>query len=307
MEAVNSSETSVSIYQTIRCNISEDGHLQILIQFADILKLVMKAGHWLPPRCCFPLSVVLTWRPFRGATKTPFSTESWNVVCYWLKLVQWGRILLEKLIVAQLVKKLSDFYGNCDLITIFIRSPSLVPVLIQINLVHTLTIYYSKIPFNIILPSTLLSPKGSLPSRFADYSFILISYLYHVWYMHRISQPWFGHPNNFWWRVQIMTFLISSFLQSSVISLPSGPNILHTTLFSNTLKVCSSLRVRGRVLHSYNIAGNIVVLYIFNLYVFRYCTLLDISKVEYYILPIVLCECETLSLILREGHRLRIF
>jgi uncharacterized integral membrane protein len=37
MEAVNTSETSVSFYQTTQCNIPEDSHLQILISVTSFL------------------------------------------------------------------------------------------------------------------------------------------------------------------------------------------------------------------------------------------------------------------------------
>jgi hypothetical protein len=40
------------------------------------------------------------------------------------------------------------------------------------------------------------------------------------------------------------------------------PNILLSTLFSNTLILCSSLKVRDQVSHPYTTAGKIIVLYI---------------------------------------------
>jgi hypothetical protein len=40
-----------------------------------------------------------------------------------------------------------------------------------------------------------------------------------------------------------------------------GPNIL-STLFSNTLSLCSSLNVRNQVLHPYRTRGKIIVFYI---------------------------------------------
>jgi hypothetical protein len=41
-----------------------------------------------------------------------------------------------------------------------------------------------------------------------------------------------------------------------------GPNILLSTLFSNTLSLCSSLNVSGQVSHPYTKIGIIMVLYI---------------------------------------------
>jgi hypothetical protein len=74
-----------------------------------------------------------------------------------LKLNPWNRVL-EKLLVAQLVKKFPTFYepkGH--------KSVPLVPVLSQMNSLHTLISYFFKIHFNITLPSMPRSPKWSLP------------------------------------------------------------------------------------------------------------------------------------------------
>jgi hypothetical protein len=48
----------------------------------------------------------------------------------------------------------------------------------------------------------------------------------------------------------------------SVTSSLFGPNILLSTLFSNTLSLCSSLKVRDQVSHPYTTTDNIMVLYI---------------------------------------------
>jgi hypothetical protein len=39
-----------------------------------------------------------------------------------------------------------------------------------------------------------------------------------------------------------------------------GPNILLSTLFSNTLNLCSSLNVRDQISHPYKTTGKIIVL-----------------------------------------------
>jgi hypothetical protein len=53
---------------------------------------------------------------------------------------------------------------------------------------------------------------------------------------------------------------LCSFLHSPVTSSPLGPNILLSTLFSNTLNLCSSLNVTDQVSHPYKTAGRITVL-----------------------------------------------
>jgi hypothetical protein len=53
-----------------------------------------------------------------------------------------------------------------------------------------------------------------------------------------------------------------SFLQPPVTSSLLGPNIQLSTLFSDTLNLCSSLDVRDKVSHPYKTTGRIIVFYI---------------------------------------------
>ena len=68
----------------------------------------------------------------------------------------------------------------------------------------------------------------------------------------------FDHLNNIWWGVQIIKLLImySSLLLCNVS--PLVPNILLSTLFSNTLSQCSFLRVSNQVSHTYKTRGKIM-------------------------------------------------
>jgi hypothetical protein len=43
--------------------------------------------------------------------------------------------------------------------------------------------------------------------------------------------PWFHHPNNVWWKVQIMSSSICNFLHAPVLPFSVSPNMLLTTLF----------------------------------------------------------------------------
>src|SRR5215468_10498431 len=54
---------------------------------------------------------------------------------------------------------------------------------------------------------------------------------------------------------------LCSLLHSPVASSLLGPNILLSTLFSNTLSLCSSLSVRDQVSHPYKTTGKTTVLY----------------------------------------------
>jgi hypothetical protein len=65
---------------------------------------------------------------------------------------------------------------------------------------------------------------------------------------------------------KIWSSSLCNYLHSPVTSSLLGPNILLTTLFTNTLSLYSSLNVRDEVSHPYKTTGRIMVLYIFNLY-----------------------------------------
>jgi hypothetical protein len=70
------------------------------------------------------------------------------------------------------------------------------------------------------------------------------------------------HPNNTGRRVQTMQLLIMQFSPTSLHLIPLGSKYSPSTLFSNTLNLCSSLNVRDKVSHPYKITGKIIVLYI---------------------------------------------
>ena len=55
---------------------------------------------------------------------------------------------------------------------------------------------------------------------------------------------------------------LCNFLHSPVTPSLLGPNILLSTLFSNTLRLCSSLNISDQVSHPYKTTGNITFLYI---------------------------------------------
>jgi hypothetical protein len=82
-------------------------------------------------------------------------------------------------------------------------------------------------------------------------------------YMHcPCHPPWLDQSNYTWRIVQVMKLLILQFSHTSSYSSFFVPNILLSTLFSNSLSVCSSLNVRDQIWHPYKTTGKIIVLYI---------------------------------------------
>jgi hypothetical protein len=73
--------------------------------------------------------------------------------------------------------------------------------------------------------------------------------------------PSFNHPNNIRPIIQVMNHIIMQFLHDPSSSL-LGPNIFLNNLFSKTLSLCSSHKVRDQVSHPYSTTGKITIFYI---------------------------------------------
>jgi hypothetical protein len=141
------------------------------------------------------------------------------------------------------------------------KRPPIVPILSQVNPIHTLPFYFFTIHTNIILPPTFRSSWWSLPFYLAHQYHVCIPLLPYECYISCLSHPlWLNNPNYIWRRVQVMELLIMHFLQPLIISSVLGPNCLLSTLFSNILGVCSSLTVRDQVSHPYRPTGRFIVL-----------------------------------------------
>jgi len=98
-----------------------------------------------------------------------------------------------------------------------------------------------KIHFVIFLPSTPGSSKCALslrfPHRVCTYPLPHTCYIFHP-----LHSSWFDHPNNIWWRVQIIKLLIMYSSTRPFYLL--GSNVLLSTLFSNNLSPqCASKHV----------------------------------------------------------------
>jgi len=134
--------------------------------------------------------------------------------------------------------------------------PPPVPILTQLDPVHTPAPHFLKIHLNIILPSTPGSPKWSLSLRFPHRNPVYTSPLLHTRYIPRPSHSSrFYHSNSNGWGVQSLSSSLWIVLHSLVTSSLLGPNILLNTLFSNFLSLRSSLSVSDKVSHPYRTAA----------------------------------------------------
>ena len=116
----------------------------------------------------------------------------------------WSGVLLEKLTGLQLVKKFPAFYMEPEVHYRIHKCPPPVPILSQLGPVHTPTSHFRKIHLNIIIPSTLGSPKWSLSLRFLHKN-----PLPHMRYMPRQSHSSrYDDPNNSGWRAEIIKLFI---------------------------------------------------------------------------------------------------
>jgi len=125
--------------------------------------------------------------------------------------------------------------------------------------------------FNIILPHTTKSSKWSLFLRFPHYSPLCTSLLpiratfpAHLILFYFITRMVFDE------QCRSSSFKLSNFLQSHIISSLLEPNILPSTLFLNTLTLCSILNVSDQVSHPYTTGKLMHSSVYINIYFFWY-------------------------------------
>ena len=152
-------------------------------------------------------------------------------------------------------------------------SPPPVPVLSQINPVHAphSTSWRSILVLSFHLCLGL--PSGPFPSGFFHQNPACISPLLHTCYMPRSSHySRFDHRIIFGEEYGLVSSSLCSFLHSPVTLSLIVPNILFSTLFSNTRSLHSSLNVSDQVSHPYKTTDKIIVLYLHKVRMSTLCT-----------------------------------
>jgi len=143
------------------------------------------------------------------------------------------------------------------------KYPPPVSILSQLDPVHNPTSQFLKIHVNIIFPSTPGSSKSPISLRFPPktlYKPLLFparaTRAAHLILLYLITRTILGEK---YWS---FSFSLCSFLQIPASSSLSGPNIILSTLFSNTISLRFSLNVSNQVSYPYKTTGKFIVLYI---------------------------------------------
>jgi hypothetical protein len=161
-----------------------------------------------------------------------------------------NRVFVANLIVAQLVKKIAYFLSDLKVHCHVNRIPPLDPILSQISSIHALTPHFFESSFNIILSYMPGSTKWALlfSFHFNIVNPFFMSHMHatcpaHHILLDSITLIMSCEGNKF------QCSSLCNFLHPPVASCPLGKSIPHNTLFSNTLSVFSSLKLRDQVSH----------------------------------------------------------
>jgi len=150
------------------------------------------------------------------------------------------------------------------------KCPPLDPILSQLDPIQTLTSHFLKIHLNIILPSTPESPKWSLSHKFLHQKTLytpLLSPIRATCTAHLILLDFFTRKV-LGEKYRSLNFSLPSYLHYPATSSHLAPKISLSTLFSNTLRLHSSLNVSDQVPHPYKTKGKTIIISAFSRPVF---------------------------------------
>jgi hypothetical protein len=172
---------------------------------------------------------IIVDRRFRGTCC--LHHQGWKL----LELLEKSYSILEKLIVAQLVKKFTAIYGTKSCLqysTIYSYPKKEESYFYRTHAIHLTSILILSSHLRLYVTSGLSFWlwKQICFTQFSSPP---------ACYMARPFHPRFEHPNSVWRRVQSMEILIMQFLHPPDTLSLLGSNIPLSTLFSNTLSLCS--------------------------------------------------------------------
>ena len=181
----------------------------------------------------------------------------------------WSRVLLEKLIVPELVKKFSIFCGTQRLITMFTRVCHLSLSLVrEIQCTSPAPIIFPQPGSNITIPAIPGSFQVDSVPEISPPKPCLHLHVSLTCYMHcPYNFSWFDHANNTCPQYRSCSSSCTVLHPPATLFL-LGPNILLSTLFVNTPSLYSSVSVRNQASYPYKTEEKIMALY-FNVHIFR--------------------------------------
>ena len=122
--------------------------------------------------------------------------------------------------------------------------------------------YFLNIHFSIIQSPMQIFSETNPSFKFPHQRPVCVFPVPHTCHIPRPSRsPWFDHLRGISWTIRVMKLPVCSFLNFSVINSLLGTTTPLSTLFSNTLSLCSSLNMTHQFSHPYT-TGKIIVLYI---------------------------------------------
>jgi hypothetical protein len=149
-------------------------------------------------------------------------------------------------------KKYPAFLWSLKVHYCFHTSPQPYPILSQLTSSSPHRSYLHRGNFNIIIPPTPRSSQQHLDFMSPNQNCANNSPFLPAFPMSSSSHfPWYNYPNNIRWRIQGLKFITVQF-SPRLVYLILLPNIFLNSLFSKTLSLYSSFKLRDQFSHLYS-------------------------------------------------------